>query len=270
MEDCATKFAGLTERQRNELEFYEKYSQMAAPPEVNFDPVTGVEKRPWNSYWHFIELVQRHFHSDGQRLLDFGCGTGFYSLIFAKIGYEVFGFDIAPNNIAIANGYAEKYGLADKCHFRVSVAETLDYPDEYFDVVTGINILHHVDIEVSLSECMRVLRPGGIAMFHEPVRAPIFDTLRESPLGLAVVSKEASFDRHITPDERKLSNEDFELIKKFGSETSFERFLLFSRLDRFISRRDGPSLLEQLDHKLFRLLPFVRQFGGECVITIRK
>ncbi len=264
--------AELTERQKHELEYYEKYSTLTAPAEVNFDPLSGTEKRPWNSYWHFIEVVHDHFRpGENMRLLDFGCGTGFYSIIFAKIGYRVHGFDIAPNNIAIANEYARKYGLAGNCCFEVSVAETLDHPDEFFDVVTGINILHHVDIGNSVAECMRVLKPGGIAMFHEPVRAPVFDRLRDSRIGRRLVSKEASFDRHITPDERKLSSEDFALINSFGSDRTFERFLLFARLDRFVKwQRRGASVLEQIDQSLFRWFPFIRQFGGECIITLRK
>lgn len=261
----------LTERQRHELEYYEKYSTLEQPVEVNFDPINGTSKRPWNSYWHFIGAIQQNFRSDGQRLLDFGCGTGFYSVIFARIGYDVFGFDISPNNIAIANGYAEKYGLTDKCSFSVGTAETLNYPDEYFDVVSGINILHHVDIGNSIAECMRVLKPGGMALFHEPVRAPVFDALRESRLGTAIVSKEASFERHITPDERKLSKHDFRVIDDFGSVRTYERFLLLSRLDRFVKwQSNGASILEQIDQKLFRWLPFIRNFGGECVITLKK
>ncbi len=263
--------AQLSERQRHELEFYEEYSTLAQPTEINFRPIAGDETRPWNSYWHFIGLVQENFRADGQRLLDFGCGTGFYSIIFAKIGFDVFGFDISPNNIAIANDCAEKYELSEKCNFSVSVAETLDYPDEYFDVVTGINILHHIDIANSLKECMRVLKPGGLAMFHEPVRTPVFDTLRESKLGQMIVSKEASFERHITPDERKLSEEDFKIVRSVGRDHTFERFLLFSRLDRFVKwQRNGASVIEQFDHKLFRWLPFTRNFGGECIISLRK
>lgn len=261
----------LTDRQRREQEFYEEYSARNTPAEVNFDPVVGDERRPWNSYWRFIDLVQSHFTSEGQRLLDFGCGTGFYSLIFARVGYEVFGFDIAPNNIAIANRLSEKYDLRRKTHFAVGTAETLDYEDEFFDVVTGINILHHVDIKSSVTECMRVLKPGGIAMFHEPVRAPVFDAVRESPLGTKIVSKEASFDRHITPDERKLNGEDLKLLEGLGREFTCERFLLFSRLDRFIKRNPKtPSLLEKLDSGVFKWLPFTRTFGGECVIVLRK
>ena len=242
----------LTDRQRREQEFYEEYSNRNAPTEVNFDPVVGDERRPWNSYWRFIELVQTHFTSEGQRLLDFGCGTGFYSLIFARIGYEVFGFDIAPNNIAIANRLSEKYGLRHKTHFSVSTAETLDYEDEFFDVVTGINILHHVDINSSVAECLRVLKPGGIAMFHEPVRAPLFDVIRESPLGTRLVSKEASFDRHITPDERKLNGEDLKLLAglmraEHGGERRLEPSLDPAGIGEVVEVKGSGALRRRLD-----------------------
>ena len=261
----------MTDRQKREREFYEEYARRNTPTEVNFESIEGNERRPFNSYWRFVEIVQENFKSKEQRLLDFGCGTGFYSILFAKIGYQVFGFDIAPGNIAIANSLAEKYGLQDKTNFSVSIAETLDYADEYFDVVTGINILHHVDIKKSLPECLRVLKPGGIAMFHEPVRAPIFDIVRETKFGTWLVPKKASFERHITEDERKLNSNDLKLLKSFGSECSFERFLLFSRLDRFISgARKGASFLEQVDYRLFRWIPFTRSFGGECLIKLTK
>ena len=262
---------GMTDRQAREREYYEEYVRRNTPASVNFAPIEGEEKRPWNSYWRFLGLVKQHFKSADQRLLDVGCGPGDYAAIYAKIGYEVFGFDITPGNIAVATALSERYGLGHRTHFTVSPAETLSYPDEHFDVVTGINILHHIDIARSLAECQRVLKKGGIALFHEPVRAPIFDILRESKVGISIVSKEASFDRHVTQDERKLNSGDLELIRKFGTSCSFERFLLFSRFDRFLpSRGTGPSVLERFDFGLFKVIPFIRRFGGECIIILRK
>jgi ubiquinone/menaquinone biosynthesis C-methylase UbiE len=264
--------APLTDRQKRELEFYEEFSRRNGSPEVCFDPILGKETRPWNSYWRTIEVVQQNFRSEGQRLLDFGCGIGEYSLTFAKIGYEVFGFDLSPNNISIAKGLAQKYGLEEKTHFSVSTAERLDYPDEFFDVVTGIDVLHHVDISQALAECSRVLKKGGLAVFHEPLRVPVFDRLRETRFGRWLVPREASLDRHLTHDERKLTPDDLETIRRFGSDFSAERFLLFSRLDRFIRNPDSkePSLLEKVDSRLFRLLPFTKTFGGIIVLALRK
>jgi 2-polyprenyl-3-methyl-5-hydroxy-6-metoxy-1,4-benzoquinol methylase len=262
----------LTERQRRELEFYEEFSKSNEPLEVNFDVIAGKETRPWNSYWRVAEIAKQNFRSADQKLLDFGCGTGMNSLVFAKIGYEVFGFDLSPRNISIAESLAQKYGLAERAHFSVNTAESLDYEDEFFDVVVGVDILHHINISQALTECSRVLKPGGLAIFHEPTRAPVFDTLRETRFGRWIAPKEASLDRHVTHDERKLSADDLEIIRRFDPELSTERFLLFSRLDRFVRNPESKeaSLLEKIDFRLFKLLPFLKTYAGIIILVLRK
>jgi 2-polyprenyl-3-methyl-5-hydroxy-6-metoxy-1,4-benzoquinol methylase len=261
----------LTERQRNELKFYEEFSKCNQPSEVCFDSISGKETRPWNSYWHAIGIVKQNFRSEGQRLLDFGCGIGKSSLIFSRIGYEVFGFDLSPNNIFTAKRLAEKYGMTERTHFSVSVAERLVYADGYFDVVVGFDILHHVNISQALTECSRVLKVGGLAIFHEPVRVPVLDTLRETRFGRWLVPKEASLDRQVTQDERKLTASDLELIRRLDPELSAERFLLLSRIDRFIRNPSSKkqSFLEKMDSKLFRLLPFLKAYGGVIVLLLK-
>ncbi|HKR11261.1 MAG TPA: class I SAM-dependent methyltransferase [Pyrinomonadaceae bacterium] len=205
----------LSERQRRELEFYEEFSNMH-PPEAFFASIAGEETRPWNSYWQVVAIAKQNFTSEDQKLLDFGCGKGELALVLSKVGYEVFGFDLSPNNIAIAKCLATEYQLTARTHFQVCVAEKLDYPTDYFDVLVGIDILHHVEISQALSECSRVLKKGGVAIFHEPVRVPIFDAVRESRFGRWLVSKEASLEREVTQDERKLTINDIEVSKRIG------------------------------------------------------
>ena len=263
----------LTERQRREREYYEEYSMLTTPAEVCFDPVLGKELRPWNPYWFLCNSVAARFRSPRQRLLDFGCGPGIYSVIFGKVGYEVFGFDISPNNIAIAQGLAQKYGLSEGVHFRVGTAERIDYPDEYFDVVVGIDILHHVDVAHSVRECLRVLKKGGTAVFKEPVAVPVFDPIRNSLLGRLVAPKSASLERHITEDERKLTVNDLRTIRALCPDMSIKRFRLFSRLEAFNKRlvTDGrPSAIEKFDGCVFQLLPFMKTFGGDIVIALKR
>jgi len=262
----------LSERQRRELEFYDQFSVLNTPSEVCFDSISGTESRPWNSYWHLIEITRQMFRSESQRLLDFGCGKGEFSLIFSRIGYEVFGFDLSPNSIAIAEQLAGKYGMSERTHFSVGVAERLDYPADYFDVVVGTDILHHVDISQALAECSRVLKEGGAAVFHEPVRAPVFDVLRETTLGKWLVPKEVSLERQLTQDERKLTAADLEILRSFDPNPSVQRFLLFSRLERFLGNSiiRQSSLLERVDSYLFKFFPFLKWFGGIIVIVLRK
>lgn len=259
----------LTGRQYREQQFYEEYSRRTEPIEISFDPILGKERRPWNPYWFVCELVTRNFTSDRQKLLDFGCGPGIYSLLFAQVGYQVFGFDICPNNISVANRLARKYALQEKTHFTVGVAEEQGYPSDHFDMIVGIDILHHVTIPEAIRECLRVLKPGGLAIFKEPIAVPVFDRLRESRFGRWLVPKTASFERHITEDERKLVDGDLKTIRELCSDLSARRFRLFSRLDRFV-RIQGPSALEMADERILSVCPFLSRFGGEIVLTLRK
>src|SRR5215212_6547663 len=121
-----------SERQGRELEFYEEFSKLREPSQVCFDPISSRETRACNSYQRLIDIVKENFRAEDQKLLDFGCGKGEFSILFSKIGYEVFGFDLSPNNIAIAERLACKYELTGRTHFQVSVAEKLDYPPDYF------------------------------------------------------------------------------------------------------------------------------------------
>lgn len=127
------------------------------------------------------------------------------------------------------------------------------------------------NISQALTECSRVLKVGGLAIFHEPVRVPVLDTLRETTFGRCLVPKEASLDRQVTQDERKLTASDLELIRRLDPELSAERFLLLSRIDRFIRNPNSKkqSFLEKMDFKLFRLLPFLKAYGGVIVLLLK-
>jgi SAM-dependent methyltransferase len=258
----------LTDRQAAERRFYDSFAA-SAPRHVAFGPASGSERRPWNPYWRVHELARGWFRSPSQRLLDFGCGYGDTSVRLAKIGYEVYGFDVSPVNIDAARAVSARYGFADRTHFSVQTAESLDYPDGFFDLIVGIDILHHVDIPAALRECLRVLAPGGRAVFHEPVEAPLFEPLRNSRLGQWLVPKTASLERHVTRDERKLTRSHLRLIEGLCSDLSVEPFLLVARLDRFLPRprRLRWSPLERLDAVLFRWVPALRILRGKVVLT---
>ena len=53
--------------------------------------------------------------------------------------------------------------------FQVMNAEVLEFPDASFDLVFGVAILHHLDLDTACAEFLRVLRPSGTAVFLEPL-----------------------------------------------------------------------------------------------------
>ena len=259
----------LTARQERERRHYEaRVERGLNKNEVPFEPVAGTTRRPGNSYWYLADLTRRFFRSPDQRLLDFGCGHGYYAMQFARIGYQVEGFDISPGNVDNARQLARRYGFEDRTRFSIGTAEALNHGDQTFDIVVGVDILHHVDVGPSLAECHRVLKPGGVAVFHEPVRVPLFDALRESSLGRWLVPNTPSLDRHITDDERKLTAHQVGLIREQSWQVDVVPFSLFARLDKFFkSRQDA---LERFDGWCFDALPVFRPFAGRVVIVARK
>jgi 2-polyprenyl-3-methyl-5-hydroxy-6-metoxy-1,4-benzoquinol methylase len=262
----------LTDRQRREREFYEQYSSEHADLTTTFDPVAGDERRPWNSYWYVYDQVRSLCNGGGRRLLDFGCGSGVASTRYASLGYEVHGFDICRNNVHLAQRRAERYGFADRTNFEVQIAENLDYPDDHFHVVAGIDIIHHVEIEPAMREVRRVLKPGGVGLFREWIEVPVFESVRNTALVRRFFPKEMSFEGHRTHDERKLNTGDVATIRRVFPGCRQVRFCIFSRLRRVLPIRDysRPSRLERLDRALMRACPPLSRFGGEVVFVVRK
>lgn len=95
-----------------------------------------------------------------ERVLDAGCGPGdLLRQMARRDGWSALaGFDFSAGMAAKAASSAA--GLP--VHFFVADAQSIPFPDGYFDVVMARHMLYHVpDIERAVAETARVLRPGG-------------------------------------------------------------------------------------------------------------
>jgi SAM-dependent methyltransferase len=100
------------------------------------------------------------------RALELGCGTGFFLLNLMLTGVATTGSvtDLSPGMVEVALRNAEGLGL--DVDGRVADAETIPYEDDSFDLVVGHAVLHHIpDVQKTLAEVLRVLRPGGRFVF---------------------------------------------------------------------------------------------------------
>ncbi|MGJ8641928.1 MAG: class I SAM-dependent methyltransferase [Luteolibacter sp.] len=110
--------------------------------------------------------------SGGKRLLDIGCGLGDVLALLADNYRELYGIDPTENYCEKAR---QNLCAHDSTHVKidVGVCEQLNYPDNYFDTVTLLDVYEHVETAwrpVALREIHRVLRPGGELVLSTPSR----------------------------------------------------------------------------------------------------
>lgn len=96
----------------------------------------------------------------------------------APTAASVHGIDISDVAIDNAHARAASVGIRN-VNFVAGDAHHTGYADGTFDLVFGSGIIHHLDTRDSLAEVRRVLKPGGTAVFREPLAGnPVFDLYR--------------------------------------------------------------------------------------------
>jgi SAM-dependent methyltransferase len=109
----------------------------------------------------FLEKICGEMKPLTPRILDVGCGTGANLELLGQYG-DAEGVDVSAEALAFCN----TRGLTK---VRQGEAERLPYDDGSFDLVTGLDVVEHLDDDVAgLSEMCRVLRPGGRALLFVP------------------------------------------------------------------------------------------------------
>ncbi|MEC9092808.1 MAG: class I SAM-dependent methyltransferase [Planctomycetota bacterium] len=151
---------------------------MAKANEINYFKAIGEEGREFAGNKPFsaenagdllikIGFIQRFLPTPPARLIDFGCGTGWTSWMFCKMGYSVVGQDISPDMIQCANQNKLRFSAEDLV-FEVCDYENLGYQEE-FECALFFDCLHHATDEyAALQSAYRSLKPGGVCVAHEP------------------------------------------------------------------------------------------------------
>ncbi len=108
------------------------------------------------------------------RILDFGCGTGRNTIYFAKLGFEVEGFDWSGASVKTSKRVLSKLKL--KADLRVwDMNETpFPYTDSNFDAIVVMRVMHHTyldKIRRASWEIARITKSGG----HLYVEVPTYE-----------------------------------------------------------------------------------------------
>ena len=193
--------------------------------------------------------------SQGKKVLEVGCGTGFFSEIFLQSGVQLSSIDISPELLEKAR---ERCG--DKADFSVCDIEALPYPDATFDAAVGVRVLHHLDMKASFKEIYRALKSGGVIAFCEPNMLNPQIMIQKN---ISVIKRWMGD----TPDETAFFKWP---LKKFLFSRGFTDIHIepFDFLHPWI-----PDNLADSAEKIgafFEKVPLVRQIGGSLRIFARK
>jgi ubiquinone/menaquinone biosynthesis C-methylase UbiE len=215
----------------------------------------------WESYLAAIGELR------GKNILDFGCGEGWSTIQYAKHGANVYSFDISPESVRNLIKEAESKDLAERIHTAVMAAECLGYPANSFDLVLGVAILHHTDPFAAGAEISRVLKPGGRALFIEPLAHNLFLRLF----------------RHLTPSRRTPTEQPMTVqqIADFGKNfrtTEYRGYHLISIFPQGLLWATGSQRLfhwslrvtEAMDKWLLQVFRPLKRYCWSTIIEVAK
>ena len=196
----------------------------------------------------------------GKAVLDYGCGHGMASVVLARRGARVTGFDLSPGYVA----EARRRALANEVtpEFRQADAENLPFADRSFDAVWGCAILHHLDLRRAGAELRRVLRPGGVAVFCEPWGGNALLEFARRYLPYP--------GKHRTPDERPLRPADLGPLRESFPDLTVRGFQLLGMARRLVHRESRTGgRLDRWDAALLRRWPTLEKMCRYVVLQLR-
>lgn len=116
------------------------------------------------------------FVPQGATVLDFGCGTGTLLAVLAavnRLGHGT-GCDISPGPLVAARAAAARIGAAERLTFS-HIRDVDDAPAGPFDVVTMIDVLHHIPEALrpaAIAAAARRTAPGGVFIYKDMTDRP--------------------------------------------------------------------------------------------------
>jgi ubiquinone/menaquinone biosynthesis C-methylase UbiE len=117
-----------------------------------------------------VEVFKAH---QVKRVLDIGCGDRRHLVFLGRLGYKMYGVDSALTALELSKRRMSQENLC--AGLECGDMSELPYPDEYFDVVISIKVMHHQkmdSIQKTFGEIYRVLRRGGYVLATVPKGPP--------------------------------------------------------------------------------------------------
>jgi SAM-dependent methyltransferase len=130
----------------------------------------GIDADTFRHFCDFANVALALALPPDRRILDVGCGSGWLSEYFARLGYDVTGIDISPDLIEVARERVERvpYGADHetplRCRFLVHDVEGAPLAEQ-FDAVVCYDSLHHFEDERAVIRNLAAMTKYGGSLF---------------------------------------------------------------------------------------------------------
>jgi ubiquinone/menaquinone biosynthesis C-methylase UbiE len=219
----------------------------------------------------------------GKHVLDLGCGPGESSIYLANQGARVSAIDLSSGMIEVGRELARRFDIGeDRLTFKKMSAEDLEFEDETFDLLFGSNVMHHCNVDKVSREVSRVLKPGGRAVFIDPLGYnPVIEIYRRMAYKVRTPTEHPLVYRDVTTIQqyfKTVTHKEFQLTTLLiflwiylvervhpSEERYWRKFVLEG--DRYAKafRR-----LDRIDQFFMKWIPFSRRFCWVIVTMCTK
>ncbi len=211
----------------------------------------------------------------GKRVMICSCGTGEHVVRAARMGGDVVAVDISAVGVERARLICEQQGV--QAEFLVADLARTGLADGSVDLAWGSAVLHHLDHGPFAAELGRVLSPNGAAVFvSEPTFFnPLFRVFYETCFGKGRDDRRRKFlfiRRRGDDFEKPIDLVDLEPYRaRFDVQLAPREFMFFRKVAHVALRHPTAIRVSTwIDRTLDRYVPFVRRFGYEYDITMRR
>ena len=228
--------------------------------------LSGVE-RP-RSKFRFLMIRARHDYekalsnAKNKTVVVIGCSTGGV-VPLARSGAFVIGIDISESALFNLIESVDRQKMKENIHILAMNAEQPGFKDNSIDIVCCTGVLHHLDIDVSLSRWSCILKKNGRLVMMEPCAY--------NPL---VALYRILTPRLRTPDEHPLRYSDIKLLKKYFHNVTIQGYAMLSMLSLilqpipYLNKFMLPlaKAADRLDSLLLKQFPWLAMFCRTIII----
>lgn len=193
---------------------------------IIYQPFDGTKVSHWKERGSIYDYLYAA-RGEGRRLLDFGPGDGWPSLLVAPFVDEVVGLDASLKRVEVCRANARRLGVGNASFSSCRAGSALPFPDESFDGVMAAHSVEQTpDPREVLAEFHRILRPGGRLRMHYEGLARYRDG-REQDLSILALdggSRMIIYNRNIGREHAvqygiTLSIPEVELLHRMGTDS---------------------------------------------------